>query len=154
MEQEKKFYRYRQENPGGTFVYDTESGISGIMLVEATDARHANARMTAMGCGFEDSCPCCGYRWLESDDQELPGLFYGSSGYLTGEKVPAPYAPLEAESYEGKNFSVIYGRKMMQDGQWEGYVHPLDDDPYPFGLVRSAANKRAMKEHAQKKSRR
>lgn len=55
------FYKYRQNNSGGSF------GLPAIeVYIEADSAEEANARAEAeTGIYFdnEDDCPCCGSRW-------------------------------------------------------------------------------------------
>lgn len=60
-----KFYRYRQNNSGGSFTVDLLAGIGHLVYVEAVDAEHADARAHKIGLYFDGGgdCSCCGDRW-------------------------------------------------------------------------------------------
>ena len=58
------FYRYRQNNSGGSF--DREMGLS--VFIEAATVEEANDRAEGMGIYFNgvengSDCECCGDRW-------------------------------------------------------------------------------------------
>lgn len=88
------FYEFSQNNSGGSFDYDENSGISHFVIVEADSADDANARAERIGLYFDGygDCECCGNRWYEqwdyqgsSDASEVPTI-YGvdvSSGVYT-----------------------------------------------------------------------
>ena len=66
-----KFYKYWQNNSGGSFDIDDASGIGVIVWIEATDDRHADSRAESIGIYFngvddELDCECCGDRWSEA----------------------------------------------------------------------------------------
>lgn len=65
-----KFYRFRQNNSGGSFDIDDESGIGPVVWIEADNFKHANARAINLGIYFDGvkqgrDCDCCGDRWHE-----------------------------------------------------------------------------------------
>lgn len=96
-----KFYEFRQNNSGGSFDHDEADGIGWLVVVEAHDADHANARAKRIGlyfngCASGRDCDCCGDRWSsvdETDGSEVPGsygeplgaetkLYYGIPAYV------------------------------------------------------------------------
>lgn len=63
-----KFYTYRQNNSGGSFVYDKTKGISINVIVEANSKEEADNKAEQIGLywnGVEEGydCGCCGDRW-------------------------------------------------------------------------------------------
>lgn len=74
------FYTYSQNNSGGGFDYDPETGISHYVIVEADSARDADSRAERIGLYFdgEDDCPCCGDRWNCASTysrEEFPSIY-------------------------------------------------------------------------------
>ncbi len=65
-----KFFNYRQNNSGGSFVIDEARGLSINVWIEAIDSAHANSRAESIGLYFdgEGDCPCCGNRWYSAYD--------------------------------------------------------------------------------------
>lgn len=63
-----RFFTYRQNNSGGSFVNDANKGISIVVVVEAYDKHHSNLRAQQIGLYFggDGDCPCCGDRWSEA----------------------------------------------------------------------------------------
>ncbi len=78
---ETKFYCFNQNNSGGKFVKDKNSGIGEFVIIEATDYRDANSRAETIGIYFDSKrdCSCCGSRWSEqcadSDGTEVPSIY-------------------------------------------------------------------------------
>jgi len=78
-----KYYTFRQNNSGGSFVTNEE--VAHFVIIEAPDARLANSIAQEFGiyfdgCSSYQDCSCCGDRWYradESDGYETP-LLYGS----------------------------------------------------------------------------
>lgn len=69
------FYKFGQNNSGGSFDYDGERGISHIVFIEADSAEEANRRAESIGIYFYGAetgadCDCCGDRWYEADDYD------------------------------------------------------------------------------------
>lgn len=68
-----KFFEFRQNNSGGSFVFDKDAGISVHVWVQAIDAEDANRRAERIGLYFDGAsdCSCCGDRWYSQwrDDQ-------------------------------------------------------------------------------------
>lgn len=81
-----KFYTFSQNNSGGSFVVDEETGIAETVIIEAYSAADANSRAERIGIYFNgvDSgwdCECCGDRWneiySENDCYDVPS-YYGT----------------------------------------------------------------------------
>lgn len=78
------YYNFRQNNSGGDFIIDLESGVTINVIVEAANAEHANELAEKIGLYFdgEGDCPCCGSRWHEqwndSNGSAAPEI-YGQS---------------------------------------------------------------------------
>lgn len=79
-----KFYTFNQNNSGGSFDYDEQSGITHYVIVEARDLKDAVSRAEDIGIYFNGvyegfDCDCCGDRWYEpytdegSDEPEVYG---------------------------------------------------------------------------------
>lgn len=66
------FFQFRQNNSGGSFDIDTESGIGVNVIVEADSAEDANRRAESIGLYFdgEGDCDCCGNRWSNLWERE------------------------------------------------------------------------------------
>jgi hypothetical protein len=62
-----KWYRFRQNNSGGSFRKPAVT-----VYVEAMDAAQANARAEGLGIYFggEGDCSCCGDRWHETSESD------------------------------------------------------------------------------------
>lgn len=107
--QRSKFYHYRQNNSGGSFVYSPNSGISVHVVVEANSYEQANALAENIGLYFDGDgdCSCCGRRWTEQwDDSEAEDF-----PHVYGDPV-----------HEHKP---IWNMKWIDNGP-EGYVHYLN----------------------------
>lgn len=91
-----RFFDYRQNNSGGSFIIDPKAGIGVNVIIEANDADHANTIAEGLGLywygsqsdGYDDDddayntrdCPCCGDRWYPQD-----------ASYDKGDEVPSIY---------------------------------------------------------------
>lgn len=78
------FYMYRQNNSGGSFDVDAESGISVVVIIEAPNAEFADLRAEYIGLYFNGcesgrDCSCCGDRWSAQwgDDGDDVPMYYG-----------------------------------------------------------------------------
>lgn len=111
------YFNYRQNNSGGSFVYDEARGISVRVIIEADSADEANARAESIGIYFDDSmdCDCCGSRWSEA---------YDSYDTLEGE-LPEPDDPFIIDESG-------YGYSKWVKG-YEGFVHLKNGVSYGFG---------------------
>lgn len=74
------YFTYNQNNSGGRFHYDAESGISHFVIIEANDFQEANYRAGRIGLYFDGygDCSCCGDRWYEAwrdDGSEAPEVY-------------------------------------------------------------------------------
>lgn len=77
------FYEYRQNNSGGSFDFDKNTGVTVSVIIEADSAKQANEKMESLiefdwlgGSG--GYCSCCGDRWYPCDDrdaEESPRFF-------------------------------------------------------------------------------
>lgn len=82
-----KFFTYNQNNSGGEFSFDKKRGITHLVIIEASDADHADSRAENIGIYFNGcddgrDCSCCGDRW--------------SPAYGKGDDVPSYYdTPIE-----------------------------------------------------------
>jgi hypothetical protein len=78
-----KFYTFNQNNSGGSFVTSDNEGLSEYVIIEATDANHANERAERIGLYFNGcddgrDCYCCGDRWYtvsENDGTDEPTIY-------------------------------------------------------------------------------
>jgi hypothetical protein len=94
------FYRYDQNNSGGSF--ETNDNVACNVIIEAESAKEADARAEEVGIYFDDNCqidcPCCGSRWSRawSDDsgKETPQINGKDPADFrcTWTKVGKPYA--------------------------------------------------------------
>ena len=92
------FYTYRQNNSGGSFNIDLQSGITEYVIIEANSASHADERAEEIGLYFDGcrsgiDCRCCGDRWYrtyESEATEQPEI-YGEWVYKTGSDIAVHY---------------------------------------------------------------
>ncbi len=119
------FYRYRQNNSGGSFHYDETAGIGVTVIVEATDADHANSRAEAIGlywdgCDAGRDCRCCGDRWYSQ---------WSFNGQDEGDAVPTDY---DTEVREGMTYQELHPDgpwsrwRMTPEEQADAFVHYLD----------------------------
>lgn len=114
------WYNYRQNNSGGSFVYDEYSGISVNVWIEADNAVHADDRAINIGLYFDgdEDCSCCGDRWSSkssywNDDAE-------------DEDPPEPNEPIYKDEFN--SWDIIH--KWRPDGEYETFVHPLGQEFY------------------------
>ena len=114
-----RFYHFSQNNSGGSFDFDEDSGITVHVIIEATD--HANANDIAEdagiyfdGCRDGVDCNCCGDRWYPAwdDGDENPSVY--------GDELTDEWAP---------KFS-----KLAPNGFGEACVHFLDGTKKWYGL--------------------
>ena len=79
-----KFYTFTQNNSGGSFVNDTQSGLGHFTIIEAENAKQANIIAQSIGIYFDGcdkdlDCSCCGDRWYEVDENDgydEPKIYY------------------------------------------------------------------------------
>lgn len=113
-----RFFRYHQSNPGGHTIRERYTGIWDNVIVEATDAEHANRRALGIGIYFDGvsrglDCDCCGNRWHPQwDDAE-------------GDEVPSVYD----ESV------MVLDNSHASYAHPAGFVHYMDDSVLPFVFV-------------------
>jgi hypothetical protein len=111
----KMFYQFRQNNSGGSFVYDEKAGISVNVIVEAKDYLEANDLAERIGIYFDGcnsglDCPCCGDRWSDQWHED-------------GHAVPSHYGePIDPATFSTKDQD--FGIKWMEE--YEGFIHYAD----------------------------
>ena len=109
-----KFWTFNQNNSGGHFDFQLDSGITHFVIIEANDDTHAMQRALDIGLYFNGcyagmDCECCGDRWsVPHGDGDPEPLIYGEP----------PGA---------------YGYQWMEDGR-ETCVHYLDGRKEWFGV--------------------
>lgn len=117
------FYEYEQNNPGGSFDYDPERGISVHVIVEADNAEEANRRAESIGLYFGGAgdCPCCGNRW------------YKMRSDAAGGDVPSVYGmPVQDVEWGWGPFSD--GDKWLGPDEPEVFVHFKDGQVQAYGF--------------------
>ena len=80
---ETKFFTYVQNNSGGYYVENDETGVCPAIIIEAEDVWESWDKLKEIGdrtVGFWSFCPCCGKRWeeisiIDDDGTEEPELF-------------------------------------------------------------------------------
>lgn len=105
-----KFYRFHQNNTGGSFDHDEAKGIGPNVWIQAVDHLHANARAELIGIYFDGcrmgmDCPCCGDRWSEQWRDE-------------GTETPENYRDVMRPAKPGEAPTLDWGYPM--------YIHYLD----------------------------
>lgn len=116
------FYTFRQNNSGGSFVFDPVSGISTTVIVEADDLEEAVYRAQRIGLYFNgvddgSDCGCCGDRWYEPfyDDGSVEPEVYGRVVHKD-----------EPFNEQGLNIRWVDGP--------QGYIHYKDNSFVPFDI--------------------
>lgn len=78
------FFHYSQNNSGGGFDYEPDTGISCNVIIEAESSSEANDRARRIGMYFDGvpkgyDCGCCGDRWYETwrDEGDTEPMIYG-----------------------------------------------------------------------------
>ena len=77
------FYTFRQNNSGGHFHFDEESGITHYTIIEANDEWQCREIAENIGIYFDGysigmDCSCCGDRWrFPYDEPSENPEFYG-----------------------------------------------------------------------------
>lgn len=111
------FYDFRQNNSGGSFVYDANSGISIHVIVEADNEFAAKNKAETIGIYFDGcstgrDCSCCGDRWSDYVDGEVVPSIYG-----TEVKPNQDYPAADEKSF---------GTKWRPEGEPDGFIHYAD----------------------------
>lgn len=114
-----KWFEYSQNNSGGGFDHQPESGIGYAVWVQARNAAEADSRAKSIGLYFdgEGDCSCCGNRWSDKDgwddgQAEEPALFGGPYG--ADENGLKWGLPTYAHRYDG-TFYVVTARTELED---------------------------------------
>lgn len=112
-----KFYTFHQNNSGGRFDFDEDSGITTKVIIEAESADDANRRLEAIGGYFNGTddygpdCPCCGDRWYAVSEWD-------------GTDVPSQYG--RAITFSDEFDRSDFGFKWQGEDRPEIFVHYLD----------------------------
>lgn len=116
LKEMRMFFRYYQNNSGGSIVYDPDRGISSKVYIEANSPREANRRAEGIGLYFDGNgdCDCCGNRWTAFLESECEVGMYGI--------VETP--PLEGDPAD--DFSWVE----VKPGQFQAFVHKADGSFY------------------------
>ena len=69
------WFKFRQNNSGGGFDIDADSGLGTTVWIEADSANSANRKAKKIGIYFDGvhngtDCECCGDRWTEVDEDD------------------------------------------------------------------------------------
>lgn len=116
------WYRYRQNNSGGSHAYDASRGISVEVYVEADTADEANERAEQIGIYFDGvddgfDCDCCGDRWYEASEYDA---------LETDDAPPEPDEPMVRDD----NAQSFQPMKWAGEGNYETFVHPKGEKFY------------------------
>lgn len=104
------FYTYHQNNSGGEFHYDYDAGIARDVIIEADNAKQANAKALEVGLywnGVDEAgdCDCCGDRW------------YSAWGETEGTPNPTVY---------GRDAALELHGGWREEMEYEGFIHFAD----------------------------
>lgn len=125
------FWNFRQNNSGGSFVFDSDRGISVNVIVEAENVHAACERAKHIGLYFDGcrdgyDCNCCGDRWSRPYDDN-------------GDPIPMIYDHDVSDGQYHKSFS---WQTMYSKDNIEGYIHYLDKRVVPVRFVDQDATER------------
>ena len=72
MTDQAKYYHFRQNNSGGSFVINDR--VAHHMVIQAYSAEDANSRALGLGIYFDgcetgEDCECCGDRWYPQESE-------------------------------------------------------------------------------------
>lgn len=78
QEEQMKIYEYTQNNSGGSFMVDSK--LCHRLFIEAKTQKEADLKALDMGvyfngCDDDIDCPCCGDRWHEGSEVEVPVVY-------------------------------------------------------------------------------
>ena len=76
---ETRFYEFSQNNSGGFF--DVDENVCHRVVIEATDADHAQRILEPMIENQSGSCSCCGDRWTAYDADVIDLSHWKEKGY-------------------------------------------------------------------------
>jgi hypothetical protein len=89
------FFTFNQNNSGGSFDFDVDSGITHIVVIEAATKELALEKAVGIGiyfngCETGKDCECCGDRWHEpwDDGSDAPEIYGQAIGdYVDGASI-------------------------------------------------------------------
>lgn len=111
------FFEYRQNNSGGSFVYNDK--LCKWMFVEADTVDEANAFAENLGCYWNGvaknmDCECCGDRWYKPwGGTEFP-LDYGDGTMFAN---PEEYCQYLVDEYGYSRKDQVEARVFYKDGR-------------------------------------
>lgn len=94
-----KWYRYAQNNSGGSFV--TNEDVGEDVYIQARSKSEAEDKFYSLDNGSDDWCECCGERWYSPDEQDEPNLY--------GKPLSKSYSPYSSSSHAVLHY--LDGRK-------------------------------------------
>ena len=109
-ELETKFYEFNQNNSGGFF--DVDENVCHRVIIEATDAEHAQRIFEPMIENQSYSCSCCGDRWSRYDPDEIELSEWKEKGYSIG--VYSHY-----KGAEERWFELYGGFPRLEEPSWQ-----------------------------------
>lgn len=123
------FFTYNQNNSGGSFDYDANTGIAQYVIVEADNVSDANAKALDIGLYFDGcetglDCSCCGDRWYEPWGDEAPLYPSVYTHNATNERT-----------YNGSIMSGGISKAWTRKGHFTTFVHYADGSFKGFGLA-------------------
>lgn len=114
MKAKLKFYHYCQNNSGGTFVLDKETGITHHVIIQAASAAEADAKAENIGLYWNGvdmgrDCHCCGDRWYRlsnswsdiDEGKKTPMVYSSPASSYKDMFIKAPYA-VAVHYYDGR----------------------------------------------------
>jgi len=112
-----RWFSFRQNNSGGTFVQDEDVDIH--VFIEADDAIHANEYAKLHGIYFDGvskgrDCSCCGDRWYEVDDGD-----YDVYNTIPDTIKHLRQYDLNHAIYYFRAGAKVYGRNIKMDGSFK-----------------------------------
>lgn len=107
------WFKYRQNNSGGSFTYDAHRGISVNVIIQADDYQEANERAEMIGLYFDSDadCSCCGSRWSDQSS------YYEST--VSDDDLPEKDEIFVIERSSGHSAT-----KWSHEGEYDTFVHP------------------------------
>jgi hypothetical protein len=126
------WYKYRQNNSGGIFVYSDY--VANFVLIEASSVAEANSKAESIGIYFNGlgdigiDCDCCGERWSEQYKSmaEFTTYQFRNGGYgATTHADVRGYAQALADNDEwadGKPAVIVY----FADGSVERFTKGVE----------------------------
>lgn len=118
MQASTKFYEWNQNNSGGSF--DVDGEITHTIYIEADSYDEAEKKALDLGvyydgCGRGLDCYCCGDRWYEGDEVELPHYSGKETVEEVAQYVSDKYGRCKPDArifYKDGNVKEIFSKKV------------------------------------------